>query len=78
MVDLLSQTPGVQSDAGLLVSRALAHRTLQDFSRALKDFSAAEKLNPEAEAVVNNRASFDCGCAHRDRCRERNSRGPAG
>ena len=59
VIDLLSQTPEVRSDADLLVSRALARRTLQDFSGALKDFSAAEKLNSEDEAVVNSRASFD-------------------
>ncbi|MGA7880477.1 MAG: hypothetical protein WCD63_06370 [Terrimicrobiaceae bacterium] len=59
VVDLLNKTPGVQSDAHLLVCRALAHRALQDFPRALKDFAAADKLNPEEEAVVNNRASFD-------------------
>jgi tetratricopeptide (TPR) repeat protein len=59
VVHLLSKAPGVQDDAHLLVSRALARRALQDFPGALKDFAAADKLNPEDEAVVNNRASFD-------------------
>ena len=59
VVDLLNKVLGVQSDAHLLVCRALAHRALQDFPGALKDFAAADKLNSEEEAVVNNRAPFD-------------------
>ena len=59
VVDLLGKASSVQSDADLLVSRALACRKLQDFQGALRDFSAAEKLNSEDEAVANNRASFD-------------------
>jgi len=59
VVDLLSKAPGVETDAGLLVSRALARRKLQDFAGALKDFAAADKLDPEDESVVSNRPSFD-------------------
>lgn len=59
VVELLSKAPGVEGDASLLVSRALARRQLQDFAEALTDFSAAEKADPEDESVVNNRPSFD-------------------
>jgi tetratricopeptide (TPR) repeat protein len=59
LVDLLGKAPGVESDAGLLVTRALARRSLQDFTGALRDFEAADRTNPENESVVNNRPSFD-------------------
>jgi tetratricopeptide (TPR) repeat protein len=59
VVDLLGKAPEVESEADLLVSRALARRKLQDFPGALKDFAAADKLNSEDAAVTNNRASFD-------------------
>lgn len=59
VVDLLSKTPGAEADAGLLASRALARRKLQDFAGALKDFAAADKADPEHKSVVNNRPSFD-------------------
>jgi regulator of sirC expression with transglutaminase-like and TPR domain len=49
----------VEKDAGLLVSRALARRQLQNFTGALQDFQAAEKVDSEDESVINNRASFD-------------------
>ena len=58
-VDLLSKAPGVETDARLLVARALARRSLQDFAGALKDFEAADRIDPEDESVINNRASFD-------------------
>ena len=58
-VDLLSKAPGVETDVGLLVARALARRILQDFAGALRDFEAADRRNPEDESVVNNRPSFD-------------------
>ena len=58
-VDLLSKAPGVETDARLLVARALARRSLQDFAGALKDFEAADRIDPEEESVINNRASFD-------------------
>ena len=58
-VDLLNKAPGVEEDAGLLVSRALARRKLQDFASALKDFAAAERLDSEDESVVRNRPSFE-------------------
>jgi tetratricopeptide (TPR) repeat protein len=58
-LDLLSKAPGVEKDARLLVSRALARRSLQDFAGALRDFEAADRINPEDESVVNNRPSFD-------------------
>ncbi len=58
-VDLLSKAPGVETDADLLVARALARRSLQDFAGALKDFEAASRTDPEGEGVVNNRPSFD-------------------
>ena len=59
VVDLLSKAPGVEEDASLLVSRALARRKLQDFASALKDFAAAERLDSEDESVVRNRPSFE-------------------
>jgi tetratricopeptide (TPR) repeat protein len=59
VIDLLNKAPGIEKDAVLLVSRALAKRKLQDFSGALKDFEAADTVDPEDEAVVNNRPSFD-------------------
>jgi tetratricopeptide (TPR) repeat protein len=59
VVDLLSEAPGVQDDADLLVSRALARRKLQDFVGALKDFAAADRLDLEDESVVRNRPSFE-------------------
>jgi tetratricopeptide (TPR) repeat protein len=58
-VDLLSKAPGVETDVELLVARALARRSLQDFAGALRDFEAADRRNPEDESVVNNRPSFD-------------------
>ncbi len=58
-VDLLSKAPGVETDARLLVARALARRSLQDFAGALRDFEAADRIDPEDESVINNRASFD-------------------
>ena len=58
-VDLLSKAPGVETDARLLVARALARRSLQDFSGALRDFEAADRIDPENESVINNRPSFD-------------------
>ena len=58
-VDLLSKAPGVETDARLLVARALARRGLQDFAGALKDFEAADRIDPENESVINNRPSFD-------------------
>jgi tetratricopeptide (TPR) repeat protein len=59
IVDLLSTTPGVEKDAGLLLSRALARRKLRDFSGALQDFEAAERADPDDETVANNRPAFD-------------------
>jgi tetratricopeptide (TPR) repeat protein len=59
VVDLLSEAPGVQDDADLLVSRAMARRKLQDFLGALKDFAAADRLDLENESVVRNRPSFE-------------------
>jgi tetratricopeptide (TPR) repeat protein len=59
VVDLLSRAPGVEEDAGLLVSRALARRKLRDFAGALKDFAAADGQDREAESVVGNRPSFE-------------------
>jgi tetratricopeptide (TPR) repeat protein len=59
VVDLLSKAPGVETDARLLVARALARRSLQDFASALRDFEAADRIDPEDESVVNNRPSFD-------------------
>lgn len=59
VVDLLDRTPGVEKHPGLVVSRALARRKVQDFAGALKDFEAAERADPEDESVVNNRPSFD-------------------
>jgi tetratricopeptide (TPR) repeat protein len=58
-VDLLSKAPGVETDARLLVARALARRNLRDFASALKDFEAADRIDPEDESVKNNRPSFD-------------------
>jgi tetratricopeptide (TPR) repeat protein len=59
VVDLLTKTPGVEAEAGLLVSRALARRKMQDFAGALNDFAAADKANPEDKSVASNRPSFD-------------------
>ena len=59
VVDLLSKAPGVDEDASLLVSRALARRKLQDFAGSLEDFSAANKVDPEDQSVVGNRPAFD-------------------
>ena len=59
VVDLLSKAPGVDKDADLLVSRALARRKLRDFSGALQDFAAADRTDPENEDVVGNRPSFE-------------------
>lgn len=59
VVDLLSKAPGVDEDASLLVSRALARRKLQDFAGSLEDFSAANKVDPEDQSVVGNRSAFD-------------------
>ena len=58
-LELLSKAPGVESDVRLLVARALARRGLQDFAGALRDFEAAERIDPNDEGVVNNRPSFD-------------------
>ena len=58
-VDLLGKAPGVEKDARLLVARALARRSLQDFAGALSDFEVADRSDPENESVINNRASFD-------------------
>ena len=58
-IDLLSKAPGVETDARLLVARALARRSLQDFAGALRDFEAADRIDPENESVINNRPSFD-------------------
>ena len=49
----------MEKDAGLLVARALARRSLQDFDGAVKDFEAADRTDPEDESVVNNRPAFD-------------------
>ena len=59
VVDRLSKAPGVDNDADLLVSRALARRKLRDFSGALQDFAAADRTDPENEDVVGNRPSFE-------------------
>ncbi len=59
VVDLLSKAPGVEEDAGLLVSRALARRKLRDFAGALNDFAAADGQDPEAKSVVGNRPAFE-------------------
>jgi tetratricopeptide (TPR) repeat protein len=59
VVDLLSRTPGVENDAGLLVSRALARRKVRDFAGALQDFEVANRADPESETVANNRPAFD-------------------
>jgi tetratricopeptide (TPR) repeat protein len=59
VVNLLSEAPGVQEDAGLLVSRAVARRNLQDFVGALEDFAAADRLDSENENVVRNRPAFE-------------------
>ncbi len=58
-IDLLSKAPGVETDARLLVARALTRRSLQDFAGALRDFEAADRIDPENEIVINNRPSFD-------------------
>ena len=58
-VDLLNKAAGVETDARLLVARALARRSLQDFAGALRDFEAADRIDPEDESVINNRPSFD-------------------
>ncbi|HEY5706629.1 MAG TPA: hypothetical protein VIS96_13755 [Terrimicrobiaceae bacterium] len=58
-IELLSTAPGVEADAGLLLSRAVARRKLQDFANALNDFAAAERLDSEDEGVVSNRPSFE-------------------
>jgi tetratricopeptide (TPR) repeat protein len=58
-IDLLSKARGVETDARLLVARALARRSLQDFAGALRDFEAADRIDPENESVINNRPSFD-------------------
>ena len=58
-VDLLSKAPGIETDTGLLVVRALARRSLQDFAGALRDFEAADRTDTEDESVVNNRPAFD-------------------
>jgi tetratricopeptide (TPR) repeat protein len=59
VVELLGKAPGVETDTGLLVTRALARRSLQDFTGALRDFEAADRSNPENESVVSHRPSFD-------------------
>jgi tetratricopeptide (TPR) repeat protein len=59
VVDLLNKAPGVETDARLLLARALARRSLQDFAGALRDFEAADRIDPENESVINNRPSSD-------------------
>ena len=59
ILDLLSQAPAIQSDAELMVSRALARGKLLDFAGALEDFAAAEELDPQDESVVKARPFFD-------------------
>ena len=59
VVDLLSRTPALQTDAELMVSRALARGKLLDFAGALEDLAAAEQLDPEDESVVKARPAFD-------------------
>jgi tetratricopeptide (TPR) repeat protein len=58
-VSLLNKAPGVEKNASLLVARALARRSLQDFDRAVKDFEAADRTDPEDESVIDNRPAFD-------------------
>jgi len=59
LVALLDQTPGAGNDVSLLIARAEARRSLQDFSRAIEDFNKASSLASEEPAVVQRRAAFE-------------------
>lgn len=55
--EVLTTAPGVESDADLLLRRARARRSLAKFSQALKDFAAADQIDPEV--VANDRPAFE-------------------
>jgi len=59
LVALLDQAPGVGNDVSLLISRAEARRSLQDFGRAIEDFNKASSLASEEPAVVQRRSAFE-------------------
>lgn len=59
LIVLLAQAPGADQEADLLVQRALARRTLQDFAGAQQDFAKAQAVDSSAYPVVNNRAAFE-------------------
>ncbi len=59
LIQLLDQAPGVKGDAALLVIRANARRSSQDFEGALRDFNEASQLDSREQSVVNQRPSFE-------------------
>jgi tetratricopeptide (TPR) repeat protein len=59
VIHLLDEAPGVSGDAGLLLTRAEARRSEQDFEGALRDFSLAEKVDHDARDIVNQRPAFE-------------------
>lgn len=59
LVALLDQSPVASNDVSLLIARAEARRSLQDFSRAIEDFNKASGLASEEPAVVQRRAAFE-------------------
>lgn len=58
LVELLDRAPGVKNSASLLVARASARRSLQDFDGALRDFKEAVSVDSSDKAVFDQRPSF--------------------
>jgi len=58
LVELLDRTPGVKNNAALLVARASARRSLQDFEGALRDFKEAGSVDSSDKTVVDQMPSF--------------------
>ncbi len=58
VIALLTETPGADADAELLVMRAVAKRNALDFDGALRDFAQAEQKDGENASVTANRAAF--------------------
>lgn len=55
--EILTVVPGVEVDAGLLLRRARARRSLTKFEQALKDFATADQIDPEGSA--DDRPAFE-------------------
>ena len=59
VLDLLRQSPAIQSDADLSGPRALAAASCWILGERLEDLAAAEELDPDDESAVKARPAFD-------------------